>query len=216
MDAPILADFIRCGPTDRLLEIGTGCGIIALILFRKRRFQSLLALEIQPELAALATRNIRLNRAARRLAVRAGDARDPALLAGQAPFDVALANPPYRSLGRGKLNPDTQKAIARHELHLSPPELMGVAQAHLRPDGRLFLVHLPERVPELVKIAGNFGFELRQRRLVFSRPESPAPKLALLRFERGPAGAEVLPPLYIYSDEKQYSAEFQLMISSTH
>jgi len=214
VDAPILADFVISQPADQLLEIGTGCGIIPLILFHKKRFRHLVAVEIQPELAALADRNFRLNATGRRLEVRAGDIRDPRLQASLPVADIVFANPPYRSLGRGKLNPDSQKAIARHELRLSPPELLAAAMTLLQPEGRLFLIHLPEREPELLQAAATAGFHLHRRRLVFSLPESPLPKLVLLHFGRRPARAESLSPLCIYEKEKRYSEEFRTIISA--
>ena len=214
LDAPILADFLQFGPDDVLLEIGTGVGIIPLILFVRRPFQQIYAIEVQPRLAGLAERNVHANRAQESIRVIRADIREPGLPGVPERVDVVLSNPPYRRIGQGLLNPDPEKAAARHEVLLDLPELMQAAARHLGEDGQLFLTHLPGREPEVVREAARRGFHLRRRREVYSFPRDPQPFLVLLHWTRKAQEPRTLPPLHVYATEKEHSPEFQRIISA--
>jgi tRNA1Val (adenine37-N6)-methyltransferase len=215
LDAPILADFLQFGPDDVLLEIGTGVGIIPLILFVRRPFQRIYAVEVQPRLVELAQRNVRANHAQESIRIIRADIRDPQLPGVPERVDAVFANPPYRRVGEGLLNPDPERAAARHELLLDLPSLMRSASRRLGDDGQLCLTHLPGREPEVTREAARRGFHLLRRREVFSFPGDPQPFLVLLHWARKPGAPQTLPPLHVYAAEKEYSAEFRRIISAS-
>jgi tRNA1Val (adenine37-N6)-methyltransferase len=213
LDAPLLAHFIRCNPNDTLLEIGTGVGIIPLILSLRRSFRILFAVEIQSGLAEMARRNIRRNGAEDRIQVIQADIRKPDIPGLPERVDVVFANPPYRRVGDGRLNPQFEKAAARHELLLDLPMLMQAADRHLGPDGRFFLTHLPVREEEVCREARRHDLYLQRRREVFSCAADRAPFLVLLHFSRHPASAASEPPLHVHGAGRTYSPEFEGIIS---
>ncbi len=214
LDAPLLADFLQFDPDDVLMEIGTGVGIIPLILFVRRPFRKIYAIEVQPRLAELAERNIQANGARDSIRIVRADIRHPDLPGMPERVDAVFSNPPYRRVGDGLLNPDPEKAAARHELLLDLPALMRSAARHLGGEGRLFLTHLPGREAEVVREAERWNFHLLRRREVYSFPGDSHPFLVLLHWVRKPAVPETLPPLHVYAAEKEYSPEFRRIISA--
>jgi tRNA1Val (adenine37-N6)-methyltransferase len=183
LDAPLLADFIRTRPGERLLELGTGSGIIALLLGR-RRFARLTALEIQPRLAALARRNVRLNGLQDRIQVVKADLRR---YRPRHRFDVVFANPPYIRKGTGFLSSSPEKSVAKHELKCDILEVMKAASRCLRAGGRAYLVYPAGRADDFAGAAAASGLSMRRRRFVHPRPGEPASLfLAECRHERGP------------------------------
>lgn len=215
LDAPILADFLQFGPDDVLLEIGTGVGIIPLILFVRRSFRKIYAVEVQARLAGLADRNVRSNSASDSIRIVRADIRQPDLPGVPPRVDAVFSNPPYRRVGEGRLNPDPEKAAARHELLLDLPALMRSATRHLGEEGGLFLTHLPDREQEVTREAARWGFHLHRRREVYSFRRDAEPFLVLLHWVRKPADTQTLHPLYVYTAEKEYGPEFRRMISAT-
>ena len=215
LDAPILADFVPCQPDATLLDIGSGCGVIPLILHRKKVFRHAWAVEIQPGLAELARRNVRANGAAGQVTVVEGDVRT----LGSPPLpgcvDAVVSNPPYRAVGRGRTNPHPGKALARHEFTLALPELFRAAARFLPEQGAFHLVHLAERQAEILAVAGEAGFAPAVVRPVFSRAGEAAPILVLLSFRKGGGASEpkCLAPLVIHDAPGRYAPEFLAMIT---
>ncbi len=215
LDAPILADFIPCRAGDTLLDIGSGCGVIPLILHRKKAFRHVWAVEIQPGLAEMARRNVGANGAEGRVTVVEGDVRTLESPPLPDRVDAVFSNPPYRAVGRGRTNPHPGKAIARHEFTLALPELFRAAGRFLGETGVFHLIHLAERQAEILTVAGAAGFAPSVHRPVFSRAGDPAPTLVLLSFRKGGgvSAPECRPPLAIYDAPGRYAPEFLGMIT---
>ena len=183
LDAPLLADFIRVKKGERLLELGTGSGIIALLLGR-RPFARLTALEIQPSLTALARRNIRLNGLSGRVSIVRADLRR--YRPGRR-FDVVFSNPPYIRKGTGFLSSTPEKSIAKHEIKCDILDVMQTAARCLKPGGRAYFVYPARRADDFAAAAAANGLFVRRRRFVLPRPGEPAGLfLAECRHERGP------------------------------
>ena len=192
LDAPLLADFIRPRAGDELLELGTGSGVIALLL-SVRRFGRLTALEIQPALAGLAWRNVRLNGLADRISVVRADLRR---FRPGPRFDVVFSNPPYIAQSTGFLSADPEKAIAKHEIKCDILGVMRAASELLKPDGRACFVFPARRAEDFGRAAEAAGLAVRRRRFVLARPGDSANLfLAECRFRRGPL--RELPPLFL-------------------
>ncbi|MBI5142245.1 MAG: tRNA1(Val) (adenine(37)-N6)-methyltransferase [Nitrospirae bacterium] len=158
IDAVWLDDFVRADNVARCIDLGTGSGIIALLLASRCPEMAITAVEIQPGLAELARKNAALNGFDGRISVIDVDIRqlDQFLQASFA--DLVVSNPPYKKRGSGRPNPDDERLIARHEIHLSFQELCAAASRLLKIGGTFCVVHLAERLAEL------FG-ELRAARL---------------------------------------------------
>lgn len=202
LDAPLLADFIRTRPQDVILELGTGSGVVALLL-RARRFARLTALEIQPSLAGLARRNVALNGLGKRIAVVRGDLRR--YRPGRR-FDVVFSNPPYIRKSTGFLSPTAEKSVAKHEITCDILDVMRATSECLKPDGRAYFVFPARRAKDFSAAAEAAGLALRRRRFVIPRPgESPNLFLAECRFKRGPR--RELAPLVLRDGRGRDTAE---------
>ena len=181
LDAPLLADFTEIEDGDELLELGTGNGIIPLLL-GARPFRLLTALEIQAGPAALARRNIALNGLRGRVRIVRTDFRS--YRPGRR-FDVVFSNPPYIKVRTGYLSPSGEKSIAKHELSCDLDEVMRAVSELLKPEGRGYLIYPAARSGELRTAAAARGLGVRASRLVLPRPAAP-PAFILVRLGFGP------------------------------
>lgn len=196
-DAVLLAHFITPQPEDSILDLGAGCGIIALILAYRWPAVALTALEIQPRLADLARRNAAGNNLEARLRVIEGDLRQSSDLLEQEVFDWVVCNPPFHPLATGRLNPQDEQAVARHEIHADLAAVLGAARYALRQNGRLALVYPATRAVSLLHELRSSGLQPKRLRMVHSHPKAPA-RLVLVEAARL-AGEELtmLPPLFV-------------------
>jgi tRNA1Val (adenine37-N6)-methyltransferase len=182
LDAPLLADYIRTEPGEEVLELGTGSGVIALLLGR-RKFSHLTALEIQPALAALARKNVRFNGLQDRIRVVRADLRR--YRPGRR-FDVVFSNPPYIRKGTGFLSPSAEKSVAKHEIKCDILGVMKAVSRCLKQGGRAYFVYPALRAADFAAAAEANGLSVRRRRFVHPRPSEPAVLfLAECRRERG-------------------------------
>jgi tRNA1Val (adenine37-N6)-methyltransferase len=197
-DPFLLAAAITLQPGETLLDIGTGVGIIPLLL--ARRFpaaEALTGIEIQPSLAALARENVRQNGLQHRVSIITGDIRQAT--ARQLPpgsFSLVTVNPPFYPTNGGRLNPDPEKAIARHELMLDLPAVCLAARRLLRPQGRLAVIFPAGRMPELIDRLRETGLEPKQLTCVHHAADTPAERIIVTARKDGRPGLEITPPRF--------------------
>ena len=193
IDAVLLAQFAAVHPQDVVIDLGTGCGVIPLILLLTKPLGHVLALEIQPELVHQAWRNARLNRLEKMMDVVRGDFCNPPFAPGSA--DLVICNPPYRKMKSGRINPDPQKAIARHELLGTLDALLKAGAALLAKKGRFALVYPAARLAEVFGCMRRVNLEPKRVRIHYPDLASNA-KLALIEATLGGRpGLKILPPL---------------------
>ena len=198
IDAVLLAQFVSIKSKDVVVDLGTGCGIIPMVLLLTEPVDHVFALEIQPELAEQAERNARLNGFERKLEVILGDIKHPPLIPSFA--DVVICNPPYRPKNSGRINPDPQKAIARHEVLSSLNDILDTAAKTLRAKGRFAIIYPAARLADLLIKMRGFNLEPKRLRIVYPSMRSDA-KLALIEASLGGrAGLKILPPLLDQGD----------------
>jgi tRNA1Val (adenine37-N6)-methyltransferase len=198
IDALLLADFVTIKKGDRVLDLGTGCGIIALLLLRSRGAARVVGLEIQKALASQASRNARLNGLQDRMPVVRGDLRRPPLEHGS--FHAVVCNPPYRRARSGRINPDRERAVARHEILASLDDILRSARLLLGGKGRLALIYPAERLTDLLVRLRGLGLEPKRLQLVHPDLDAGA-GLALVEAAReGRPGVTVLPPILDQGD----------------
>jgi tRNA1Val (adenine37-N6)-methyltransferase len=215
VDALLLYSFIRLPRAGRIADIGAGSGIIGILLARRYRAALVVLIEIQDGLAGLAAKNVSLNGLEDRISVVTMDA--GMLLHDQSPcghlqrggFDVVVCNPPFRRPDTGLLSRGDERAIARHELRLPLPSLLGAAAALLRHHGRYFMIHLPERLAEVTSALKAHTLEPKRMRFVHSHRNSVAKMVLLEMVKGGRSGLKVEPPLFIYEEGITYSDEMR-------
>lgn len=214
VDAAILghyaAERIRAG---RVLDLGTGCGIIPLILAHANPRLLIWGVEIQPELARLAQENVALNQMADRIRILEGDLRGlrPADLGG--PMQWVLSNPPYRRIDSGRINPHPQRAAARHEIHCDLADLIRAGRRFLEKSGRMVVIHLAERLAELLREMSGQQMEPKYLQTIHSVAGAEA-KLVLAEAVRGARpGMKIGPGLAIYGADGGYTPELAAMMA---
>ena len=213
IDAIILANHTDVRAGDRLIDLGTGCGIIPLILAYRHPDIRVYGIEIQKDLAELAVANVNANNMQDRIRLICRDMRElkPDLIDG--PVDVIVCNPPYRKPDSGRLNPDPQRAVARHELKVSLTDVLQTVRRLLRTAGRFVTIYTAERAAELLSQMRVHGIEPKFLRLIHSQVDADA-KLILVSGKSGARpGVIIGPPLIIYNNAGDYSAEVQKMFT---
>lgn len=220
MDAVLLSAYVQMKKARRGLDLGTGNGIIPILLSDRTDCAHLTGLEIQPASADLAERSIRLNGLEDRISIVRGDIKEADRMFAAASFDFITCNPPYRPAGSGKVSgtrkneslPDRPedadpRAIARHELLCTFDDVTRAAAKLLRPGGRFYLVHRPLRLAELLSKLCACRLEPKRMRLVYPHVDE-APNLVLLDCVRGGAPElRVEPPLIVYEKDGSYTPE---------
>lgn len=184
MDAVLLTGFAHARETDRLLDLGTGTGIIPLLMEAKYHCSSLTGLEIQPESADMAARSVALNGLEDKIKIVTGDIKEADKYFASASFDCITCNPPYMIGQHGLTNPDEPKAIARHELLCTFEDVAAQTAKLLKPGGHFFLVHRPFRLAEIIVTLTKHRLEPKRMQLVYPYADKE-PNMVLLEAVRG-------------------------------
>lgn len=209
VDAFLVATFPASPVYGSVIDFGTGCGIIALLLARRFPAVTILGLELQKTLVCFAQRNVVQNALASRVTIVQGDICQVSSLFRRASAEMVVCNPPYRPLGRGRLNPHSEKAIARHEVHVTLPHIVQAARHVLQDRGRLALIYHPARLGELLHCLESAGLRAYRLRSVHPTPAAPA-SLVLVEAMVGSGSAlAILPPLVVYETPGVYTAAMQ-------
>ena len=204
IDAVLLSDFANIKKHDTVVDLGTGCGVIPLSLLISKPVRHVYCVEIQPELASQAVRNAKLNKLHNKMSVILGDMRNLPLPASSA--DVVVCNPPYRRKESGRINPDNQRAIARHEIHASLIDIISASKYLLRTKGRLSTIYPAERLTDLIDELRKAGFEPKKLRVIHPDLSAGAKLVLMEAWLGGKNGLTILPPLLGQGD---YSIENQ-------
>jgi tRNA1Val (adenine37-N6)-methyltransferase len=214
IDAILLASALQPKTGQTVVDLGTGCGIIPLILAYRYPDIRLYGVEMQTDLVELASANVAQNRMTDRIHIVPADIRQ--LNAGQVdgPVDRVVCNPPYHSARSGRLNPNRQRAIARHEIHLNLEQLVSSVRRILRTGGRFATIYAAERIVDLLSAMRGEGIEPKQMRAIHSRRPEGAKLILAQGVMRGNPGLTVDPPLVIYDDDGNYTDEVQQMMEA--
>jgi tRNA1Val (adenine37-N6)-methyltransferase len=213
IDAILLAGFLRSGREDRLIDLGTGSGIISLILAAGGQCAYAVGIEIQPELAELAERTVESNGLAGTIRICQGDIREIALLVEERSFDWAVFNPPYRKLRSGRINPDNQKAVARHEIKGTLDDFLKASRYALKTAGRASLIYPASRLVEVITRMRANRIEPKRLQMVHSYRGTGGEFVLLEGVKGGREELEVLKPLVIYEDGGGYTDEVSAMLN---
>ena len=207
MDAVLLAHFPRLTGRERVLDLGTGTGVIPLLI--ADHAGAITAVELNPVQAELAARNVRMNNLTDKISVREGDYREPSALFACASYDVVFSNPPYRPVQSGAVSMGA-RATARHEITATLADTMRVAAYALKHGGRLAMVHLPERLGEIVFALHAEGLAVKRLRMVQPRADR-APNLMLIEAVKGAAltGMRHEPALIVRDVAGRYTEEIR-------
>ena len=213
LDAVLLAGLVNLSGRESVIELGTGCGIISLLLARRYPDLKLTAVELQPRLADLARRNVILNDLSDQITILEADMAALSRIFPAGAFAVCISNPPYRPLTSGRLNPDPEKAVARHEVKGSLATVVQAA-AHLLPTGgRLALIYPAWRLAHLLITLRTRHLEPKKLLCVHSRPGEAAKLVYVEARHGGREELKILPPLVIYREDGRYTPELEQLLT---
>lgn len=202
VDAVFLSDFVKVKPGETVLDMGTGNGIIPVLLSAKTRGKKFTGLEIQADTADMARRSVEYNHLEDRIEIVTGDIKEAAEIFKPAFFDVITTNPPYMLAQHGQRNPDNAKAIARHEVLCKLDDILRESMRLLQDKGRFYMVHRPFRLTEImIKMS---YYKIEPKRIQFIHPYiDKEPVLVLIEGVRGARSRVTIEPtIVIYEKEK--------------
>ena len=207
MDAVLLSGFARANKGDKVLDLGTGTGIIPILMEAKTDAAHLTGLEIQEESADMARRSVMLNGLEDKIDIVTGDIKNAASIFGKSSMDVVTSNPPYMIGQHGLKNPHSEKAIARHEVCCTLEDVVSAAAALLKPGGNFFMVHRPFRLAEIMTVLSAYKLEPKRMRLVYPFVDKE-PNMVLIKANRGGRSRlTVEKPLIVYKEQGVYTDE---------
>ena len=207
MDAVLLSGFAKVKPEEKAIDLGTGTGIIPLLLEAKNQGMHYTGLEIQEEVADMAARSVALNHLEDKITIVRGDIKEASRLFGAASFDVVTSNPPYMNDAHGLKNPDLPKAISRHEVLCTLEDVAREAARLLRPGGRFYLVHRPHRLIEIITALKSVGMEPKRMKMVHPFADKEANMVLIEAVRGGRSMIKVEAPVIVYKEPGVYTDE---------
>lgn len=216
LDPLLLCDFSAAGEETSIADLGTGCGVMALVLARMAAAAHITAFEQDAAAVELAQQNILLNGLGDRVAVLHEDVLQVRRHLPVSSCDLVVSNPPYRKQGRGRLNPHPGKLAARHETTAGLADFLAAAKYLVKPSGRICMVYHPDRLAELMVEAAAQKLAVLRLRMVHGLPAAPA-KVFLVELSKGrrSVNLQIMPPLLVRSDTENYTDEVTHILLGT-
>ena len=207
MDAVLLSGFAAVKKGERALDLGTGTGIIPILLSAKTEGEHFTGLEIQEESADMARRSVSYNHLEERVDIVTGDIKEAGTLFARASFDVVTTNPPYMNDAHGLQNPDPVKAIARHEVLCTLEDVVREGAKLLVPGGRFYMVHRPHRLVEIINTMTSFKLEPKRIKFVHPFVDKEANMVLIEGIKGGKSMIKVEKPIIVYKEQGVYTDE---------
>jgi len=211
IDAVLLSDFAKDTPSRSTLDLCTGTGIIPILLSAKTKTPKICGLEIQPHIADMAQRSVVYNNLSEKVEIKCGDLKDATNIYPKGSFDKITCNPPYMKNNSAVKNEADTLTISRHEIMCTLEDVISVSSKLLRPKGRFYMVHRPSRLADIIYLMRTYKIEPKKLRFV-APSEGKAPNLLLIEGMRdGGAEMKVLPTLYVYDENGNYTEEIDII-----
>lgn len=205
MDAVLLSGFAKIKKNENVLDMGTGTGIIPILLKAKTAGRHFTGLEIQEECARMAERSVRYNHMEEDVSIVQGDIKEAAGIFGAASFHVVTCNPPYMIGQHGLTNPHMPKAIARHEVLCTLEDVVSQTSKLLTDRGRFYMVHRPFRLAEIMNVLTKYHLEPKRMQLVYPYIDREPNMVLIEALKGGNSRITVEPPLIVYEKPGVYT-----------
>ena len=207
MDAVLLSGFAEVRDGESVVDLGTGTGILPILLEAKTDGEKFVGLEIQPGSVDMAKRSVQYNDLENKIEIVEGDIKEASKDLGKANYDVVVTNPPYMSENNGLENPDEPKAIARHEIKCTLEDVIREASAMLKPQGRFYMVHRPRRLADAMELMRKYKIEPKRIRMVYPYADKAANMVLIEGARGGKPMLNIEEPLVVYSEPNVYTQE---------
>lgn len=207
MDAVLLSHFTTLRKRDNVLDLGTGTGILPILLSAKTDAEHFDALEIQEESVDMAKRSVMFNHLEDRISIIHGDIKEASSIFDVASFDAITTNPPYMNNNHGLKNPDMPKAIARHEILCTFDDIARESSRLLKPHGRLYMVHRPFRLAEIINTLNKYRLETKRICLVYPFIDKEPNMVLIEAVKDGNPMVKFEPPIIVYEAPGKYTKQ---------
>lgn len=211
MDAVLLSTFATAAPGQKVLDMGTGNGVIPILMEAKNPGAYFTGLEIQDLSFDLASRNVKLNKLESQVNMVQGDIKEASRIFGEASFNVVTSNPPYMNENHGIVNPDSAKAIARHELLCSLDDVIREASRCLKVKGHFFMVHRPQRLISIINTMTKYHLEPKRMQMVHPYADKDANMVLIEAVKCGRSQLQTESPLIVYNKDGSYTEQLLSM-----
>lgn len=217
IDAVLVSNFARVKRGNKVVDLGTGTGIIPLLISAKSKDTKISAFEIQPDVADMARRSVAMNGLEDRIEIIEDNINNALEHFGKHSVDVVISNPPYMASGVGEVNPSDYKAISRHEIHCTLEDIISTASGLLRGSGQFFfMVHRPNRLVDILTLCRSYNLEPKQIRFVHPFADK-SPNIVLIHATKGGRpDVKVLEPLVVRNEDKSYTEEIYEIYRKTN
>ena len=207
MDAVLLANYAKLKKNSTVVDLGTGTGIIPILLYGKNKVEKIYGIEIQKPVAEMAGRSVKLNKLEDKIEILNIDLKQAEEVLGNNKFDAVTSNPPYMAEESGLQNNTDNRTISRHEMKCSLRDVIKTANRLLKQHGSFFLVHRPNRIVDILTLLREY--KLEPKNISFVHPKvGKSPNLVLIRsVKAAKADLKFEDPLYIYNDDGTYTEE---------
>lgn len=208
IDAVLLSDFAKNVKKDAtVLDLGTGTGIIPILLSAKSNASQIIGIEKQEEVCEMSKRSVKLNKLENKIKIVNEDILNLHKIYNKNTIDVIVTNPPYKKASTGIINEEEKKIISRHETTANLEDFIKVSSELLKDKGEFYMIHRPERLVDILTIMRKYKIEPKEMRLVYSYEDKP-PKMVLIKGVKcGKAFLKLRENLYIYKENGEYTDE---------
>ena len=207
MDAVLLCAFSKIENGDNVLDMCSGNGVIPILLKGRTGGRHFTGLEIQTEIADMAERSVKMNRLEKKIEIVRGDIKEASRIFGAASFDVVTTNPPYMNDAHGLKNPTEVKAISRHEVLCTLDDVVREGAKVLKPGGRMYMVHRPHRLIEILGTMTRYKLEPKRMKMVHPFQDKEANMVLIEAVRGGGAWMKVEAPIIVYKEPGVYTDE---------
>lgn len=208
MDSILLSDFAKdIKPKSKVLDLGTGTGILGILLCGKTELEKIIGIEIQQEMAEMAQKSIFLNHLENRFEIRQMDIKNLKEIFPKESFDAIVTNPPYKKQETGLQNQNILKQIARHEVCATLEDFICASFQMLKDRGTLYMVHRPERLADLVTILRKYKLEPKKMTFVYPRKDKACNLVLIKAIKNARSELKITPPIIVYETEGEYTRQ---------
>lgn len=207
MDAVLLSAFANVRKNEKVLDIGTGTGIIPILMEARYGGDNYVGIEIQEDVADMASRSVKYNNLEDKISIDNADVKDALKLYGSGFFDVITTNPPYMTVDKGIVNPNDTKALSRHELSVTLEDIVSISSKLLKNKGRFYMIHRPARLVEIMNVMRKYNLEIKRIRMVHPYINKEANMVLIEAMHDGKPFLKVENPLIVYEKSGEYTKE---------
>ena len=208
IDSVLLSDFAKnIKNNSRVLDLGTGTGIIGMLLCKKTNLKQIKGIEIQPDVAEMAARSVKLNDLDDKFEIINDNIKNIENYFSKGTFDVVVTNPPYKKENSGIINDCDNKVISRHEITANLEDFIYQASIMLKDNGSMYMVHKPERLCDIVYLMRKHNLEPKELKFVYSNIKSEPSLILIKGCKNGHAFLKINKPLFIYQDDGSYTKD---------